>query len=174
VANKHTIVVILSVIVIAASLGYSSLNLFSANNLQFRWYQADSFDLLSIMFGGKMSVCNNSDYPAAFSSYSFDVIYEEQNLGTFTVNGAGLAPHTNTMVDGKFATDNKQVANILFASLDTALSGSGQAARINPNHMTVITTLETKIIGLVPFSVTQQYSGDEFVQMMGQKTSCDE
>lgn len=173
-ANKHTIVVVLSIIVIAASLGYSSLNLLSAKDLQFRWYQPDSFDLLSIIFGGKISACNNSDYPASFASYSFDVIFEEQNLGTFTANGAGLAPHTSAMVDGKFATDNRQVANILLASLDTALSGSGQAARINPDNMQVITTLETKIIGLVPFSLTQQYSGAEFVQMMGQKTSCDE
>jgi hypothetical protein len=173
VANKHTIVVIVSAIVIAASLGYSSLNLLSAKDLQFRWYQADSFDLLSIMFGGKVSVCNNSDYPAAFASYSFDVIYEEQSLGVFTIDGTGLAPHTSAMLDGKFATDDERVANILLASLDTALSGSGQAARINPAHMTVTTTLETKIIGLVPFSVTQQYSGDEFVKMMGQKTSCD-
>jgi hypothetical protein len=173
VANKHTIVVAVSIIVIAASLGYSSLNLLSAKDLQFRWYQPDSFDLLSIIFGGKLAVCNNSDYPAAFASYSFDVIYEGQSLGVFTANGAGLAPHTNTMVDGKFATDNKQVANILFASLDTALGG-GQAARINPNNMQVITTLETKIIGLVPFSLTHQYSGEEFVKMMSQKTECDE
>ncbi len=171
-ANKHTLVVVLSVIVIAASLGYSSLNLLSAESLEFRWYQPDSFDLLSMMFGGKLAVCNNSDYPAAFARYSFDVIYEDQNLGTFTADGAGLAPHTDTMVDGKFATDNKQVANILFSSLDTALGG-GHAARINPDNMAVVSTLETKIIGLVPFSVTHQYSGEEFVKMMSQKTECD-
>ena len=171
-ANKHTIVVVSSIIVIVFSIGYSSLTLVSAKDLQFRWYQPDSFDLLSMMFGGKIAVCNNSDLPATFASYSFDVMYEEQNLGTFATSGAGLAPHTDAIVDGKFATGNKQVANILFASLDTALGG-GPSARINPNHMTVVSTLETKIIGLVPFSLTHQYSGAEFVKMMNQKTSCD-
>lgn len=171
-ANKHTIIVIASVIVIAGSLGYSSLSLLSAKDLQFRWYQADSFDLLSILIGGNLFVCNNSDYPATFSSYAFDVIYEEKSLGVFSTNGAGLVPHTSAMVNGKFTTDDMRVSNILLASLDTALGG-GNAARINPDYMQVVVTVETKIIGLVPFSITNQYSGQEFVQLMSKKTGCD-
>lgn len=171
--NRHAVIIIASIIVIGGSVGYSSLSLVSAKDLQVRWYQIDSFDLLSIMFGGKLSICNNSALPASFASYSFDVIYEEKSLGKFSIEGATLAPHTSTMVGGKFTTDDKRVANILFASLDTALSGSGQAARINPEHMEVVSTLETRIIGLVPFSITQKYAGPEFVQMMNQRTSCD-
>jgi hypothetical protein len=85
-----------------------------------------------------------------------------------------VLPHNTVTVDGKFTTDDKRVSQILFSSLDTALSGSGQAARINVNNMQVVSTLDTKIIGVIPFSMTQQYSGQEFVEMMNQKTSCDE
>lgn len=172
--NKHTIVVIVSIIIIAGSFGYSSLSLVSAKELQFRWYQIDSFDLLSILIGGRLSVCNNSDLPASFSSYSFDVFYEGKSIGRFSTQGAGLAPHTNTMVNGKFESDDERVTQILFSSLDTALSDRNAAARINPDKMEVTATLETKIIGIIPFPITQHYSGPEFVDMMNQKTSCDE
>lgn len=171
--NRHTIIVIVSIIVIAGTVSYSSLSIFTANDLQFRWHRADSFDLFSLMIGGNLLVCNNSDYPTTFRSYTLDLVYGDEELGRFTADGAALSPHTSTMVTGKFSTDDKQVANILLASLDTAISGSEQAARINPENMEVTATLETTIIGLVPFTTTQQYSGPEFVEMMRQKTSCD-
>ncbi len=166
-------IVIISIIVIAATLGYSSLNLVFAKDLQFRWHQEGNFDLLSIMFGGKLVVCNNSDYPASFQHYSFNIVYDGQSLGTFSANGIGTTPHTNTMIDGKFSTDDKRVSQILFSSLDTAFSSSGQAARIDINKMSATTTLDTKIIGVIPFSITHEYSGQEFIDMMNQKTSCD-
>jgi hypothetical protein len=173
VANRHTVIVIVSIIVIAATLGYSSLNVVSAKDLQFRWHQSGSFDLLSIMFGGKLVACNNSDYPANFAKYSFNVIYDGQSLGTFSTNSGGVLPHTSMMIDGKFSTDDNRVSQILLASLDTALGNSEAAARINVNKVSVIATLDTTVIGIVPFSITHEYSGQEFLQMMNQKTRCD-
>lgn len=172
--NWHTIIVAASIVVIVGTFGYSLLGVFAANNLQFRWHQIESFDLLTMMIGGNLSVCNNSDYPATFRSYTLDLAYDGNPLGKFTTDGAAIAPHTSAMIDGKFSTDDKRVANILLLSLDTAMSGSGQAARINPENMEVSATVETTIIGLVPFPITQQYSGPEFVDMMNQKTNCDE
>ena len=172
-ANRHTIIVIASIAVIAATLGYSSLNLVFTNDLQFRWYQEGDFDLLSIMFGGKLTVCNNSDYPTNFQQYSSNIVYDGQDLGTFLVHGIGVLPHASATIDGKFTTDDKRVSEILFASLDTAFSGSGQAARIDVNKMSVTTTLDTKIIGVIPLPITHEYSGQEFIDMMNQKTSCD-
>lgn len=172
--NRHAIIVIVSIVVIAATIGYSSLGIIFAKDLQFRWGQEGGFDLLSLMFGGKLVVCNNSDYPINFQRYSFDIYYDGQNLGVFSTNGAGMLPHASATIDGRFSTDDKRVSQILFASLDTAHSGSGQAARIDINKMSATTTLETRIIGLIPFSITQKHSGQEFFDMMNQKTSCDE
>jgi hypothetical protein len=166
--------VIISIIVIAAALTYSSLGAVFANDLQFRWDQQGSFDLLSLMFGGKVVVCNDSDYPISFHQYSFNLVYDGQDLGTFSMQGASVLPHTSTKINGKFTTDDKRVAQILFASLDTAFSGSGQAARIDTNKMSATTTLDTRMIGVIPISVTQQYTGQEFIDMMNQKTSCDQ
>jgi hypothetical protein len=126
------------------------------------------------MIGGKLVACNNSDYPVNFHKYSFNVIYDKQDLGVFSAQGMGVLPHSTAEMNGKFVTDDKRVSEMLFLSLDTALSGSGQAARINVDNMEVITVLDTKIIGVIPFSITQQYSGQEFVDMMNQKTNCDD
>lgn len=171
--NRHTIFVIVSIAVIVATLGYSSLSIVFAKDLQFRWHQQGNFDLLSILFGGKLVVCNNSDYPLSFHQYSFNIVYDGQSLGVFSAQGMTVSPHTSAVIDGKFSTDDKRVAQILFSSLDTAFSGSGQAARIDVNKMSATTSLETKIIGVIPFSTTQQYSGQEFLDMMNQKTGCD-
>ncbi|MEW6044257.1 MAG: hypothetical protein AB1608_08335 [Thermoproteota archaeon] len=172
-ANKHTVIVIASIAVIAATVGYSSLNLVFAKDLQFRWHQQDSFDLLSLMFNGRLSVCNDSDYPVNFQKYSIRIFFDEQDLGTFTAQGTGVLPHSTATVLGKFETADKRVAQMLFSSLDTALNNNAAAARIDPSKMHVTTTLESKIIGVVPFSINQQYSGAEFLEMMNQKTNCD-
>ncbi|MGI0004736.1 MAG: hypothetical protein ACREAX_05510 [Candidatus Nitrosotenuis sp.] len=171
--NRHAIIAIASIVIIAGTVGYSSLNLVFAKDLQFRWYQEGNFDLLSIMFGGKLVVCNDSIYPANFQQYSFNMIYDGQNLGTFSTRGIAVSPHTSTTIDGKFITEDKQVSQILLSSLDTAFSGSGQAARIDVRKMSAITILDTKIIGVIPLSITREYSGQEFLDMMNQKTSCD-
>lgn len=172
-ANRHTIIVIASIIVIAGSLGYSSLNLVSAKDLQFRWHQVGSFDFLSILFGGKLTVCNNSEYPANFQRYSFTMIYDGNDLGTFTTDGGGVAPHTSAMVDGNLKTADKKITQMFFSFLDTELGGT-DVTRVNADKMQITTTLDTTIVGIAPFSITQQYSGQEFLQMMNQKTSCDD
>lgn len=171
--NKHTIIVIASITVIAATLGYSSLNLIYAKDLQFRWHQQGSFDLLSIMFNGRLIVCNDSNYPANFQKYSIQIFFDDQDLGTFTTQGAGVMPYGTTTISGNFEAGDKRVSQMLFSSLNTALNNNAAAARIDPSKMQVTTTLETKVIGVIPFSITQQHTGAEFLEMMNQKTSCD-
>ncbi len=173
VVNKHTIMVVVSIAVIAATLGYSSLNLVSAGDLEFRWHQTGSFDLLSILFGGKLVVCNNSDFPASLRGYSFEIIYDGKSLGIFSTGGISIPPHASKTLAGKFEAQDRRISQILFASLDTALGDNAAAARINPDKMSVITTLETAVVGFIPFSITKQYPGEEFVKTMNQKTGCD-
>ncbi|MFY9299659.1 MAG: hypothetical protein WAO91_00515 [Candidatus Nitrosotenuis sp.] len=171
-ANRHTVIVLASIAVTAATPGYSLPSLVFAKYLQFGWHQCGSFDLLSTMFGGKLIVCNNSYYPPSFHQPSFDIICDGQSLGVFSAYGMTVPAHPSTAIDGKFSTNDERVAKILFSSLDTVFSGSGQAARIDINKMSATTTFDTKIIWAIPFSTTREYSGQEFVDMMNQKTGC--
>lgn len=169
-ANKHTIIVLASIVVIASSIGYSSLNLISASALDFKW-ATKNFDFLALMYGGKMQVCNPSDYSASFTKYEFSVLYDSKHLGTFTVPGAGIAPHSKAVVSGKFEADDKQVAQIFFTFLDTEVKGT-DVARIDGSKMQVLTTLDYSVMGLIPFSTSHEYSGQEFLKIMNQDTKC--
>lgn len=168
-ANKHTIIVMVSIIVIASSLGYSSLNLISANDLQFKW--ASDFDFLSVLYGKNMLVCNPSDYPASFAKYEFTIFYDSKQIGKFTVPGSAVPPHSEASISGKFAADDKQIAQMFFSFLDTEISGT-DVTRIDADKMVVTATLDYTILGVIPFSNTYEHSGQEFLEMMNGDTSC--
>ena len=168
--NKHTIIVLVSIIVIASSLGYSSLNLLSTNDIQFKW-ATKNFDFLSVMYGENLEVCNDSDYPTSFTKYKFTIFYDSKPLGTFTTSGIGIAPHSKANVNGKFTADDKQVAQIFFSFLDTEIKGT-DITRIDANKMRVLTTLDYTVIGVIPISIPHEYSGQEFLKMMNKNTNC--
>lgn len=169
-ANKHTVIVIISIIVIVSSLGYSSLNLVSANSLQFKW-ATKSFDYTSIMYGGNVQACNPSNYPANFAKYTFTIFYDSKQLGKFTSSGGVIPPHSKGTIPGKFTADDRQVAQIFFSFLDTEIGGT-DVSRVDANKMQVSTTLDYTIIGAVPLSITHEYSGQEFLDMMNQDSKC--
>lgn len=171
-ANKHTIIVIASIAIIAGSLGYSSLNAFSANDLQFRWHQVGSFDFINILASGNLAVCNSSDMPANFQSYSFSMTYDRNDLGTFVTDGGGVAPHTLGIIHGKLNSDDKRISEMFFSFLDTEFGGT-DVTRIDSKKMSVTSTLEARILGVIPYTITHKYSGQDFVDMMNHKTSCD-
>lgn len=169
--NRHVIVVIVSLIVIAGSLGYSSLNVISAKDLEFSWPR-QSFDFLSVLTGKTLEVCNDSDIPATFSKYSFSIFYDENDLGTFSTGSGGLAPHTDGVIFGKFESKDNKISTLFLSFLDTEVSGT-DVTRININKIKVITQLDTTVLGVIPFSITQEYSGPEFLESINKKTSCE-
>ncbi len=169
-ANRHTIIVILSIAVIVSSLGYSSLNLVSANSLQFKW-AAKSFDFTSIMFGGNVQACNDSDYPANFAKYTFTIFYDSKQLGQFASSGGTIPPHSKVTIPGKFTADDRQVAQIFFSFLDTEIGGT-DVSRVDAGKMQVRTVLDYTIIGIIPLSIAHDYSGQEFLDMMNKDTKC--
>jgi hypothetical protein len=170
VTNKHTIIVIASIVVIVGSLGYSSLNIMSTKNLEFSW-PGHAFNFLSVMTDKTVNVCNNSDLPASFSKYSFRIIYDGNDLGTYSTGRGGLGPHTNSIVFGKFESKDDRMSSLFFSFLDTETGGT-DVTRIDPNKIKVVTQLDTTILWVIPYSVSQEYSGTDFIQMMNTKSSC--
>lgn len=171
-ANKHTIIVIASIAIIAGTIGYSSLGVLSIDDLQFRWSQQGNFDYSLILFGGKMLICNDSDYQSNIKSYSFKVDYDGGDLGTFVASGASVAPHSAITVSGKFVTGDKRVSESMLSFINTELNGR-DVSRIDASKMSVVVTKETAIMGFIPVSVSSKYSGEEFLNMMNQSTDCD-
>lgn len=169
--NKHTIIVIVSIVVIAGSLGYSSLNVISAKELEFGWPH-QSFEFTSVIIGKTLEVCNNSSLPATFQKYSFTIIYDENVLGTFSTGNGGFAPHTSGNVYGKFVSNDERISNIFLSFMDTEAGGT-DVARMDLGKMKVMTNLDTTVMGVIPFSIPHEYSGEEFMKMLNTKTSCE-
>lgn len=171
-ANRHTLVAAVAIAVIAATIGYSALSAFSVSELQIRWHKEGDFDYLSTLFGGRVTICNDSPYPANLKSYSFRMVYDSDDLGTFTTGGANIAPKSTVTLAGSLDANDKRIAEMMFSFLDTELGGT-QVTRIDGAKMSVHATSESVIMGFIPVSVSREYSGYEFVQMMNQKTNCD-
>jgi len=171
-ADKHTIVVAASIAVIVGVLGYSSLGVLSLDSLQPRWSQQGNFDYSLILFGGKMLLCNDSDYQLNIQSYSFKMDYDGGDLGTFVASGASIAPHAAATVNGKFVTGDKRVSESMLSFINTELNGR-DVSRIDTSKMSVTVTKETAIIGFIPVSVSSEYSGEEFFDLMNKNTDCD-
>lgn len=170
--NKNTIVAMISIAVIAGSLTYSSLGAVSASGLEFRWNKAGSFDLVALLANGNLAVCNDSTLPANFDKYSVSITYDGNNIGTFVADGGVLAPHTIGTIHGNLESADKSVSQYFFYHLDSEMGGMD--ARISPEKMSVQSTIDAKILGIIPYDVSRAYSGEDFFNMMNGKTSCDE
>lgn len=169
-ANKHTIIVIASIIIIAGSLGYSSLNAISAHGLVFSW--PETFDFLSVLTGKTVNVCNTSPLPATFSKYSFTIFYDGNDLGTYSTGRGGLEANSGGIVFGKFESADDRMAGLFFSFLDTETGGT-DITRISADKIKVVTNLESPILWVIPHVITQEYSGEEFLDLMNQDLACE-
>lgn len=169
-ANKHTIIVIASIVIIAGSVGYSSLNVISAPELQFSW-PGNAFNFLSVMTDKTVNVCNNSDLPASFSKYSFTVVYEGKDLGTYSTGHGGFAPHTGGVVYGKFDSLDDRTSSLFFSFFDTE-DGGTDVTRIDTGKIKIRTQLDSTVLWIMPYTITHDYSSSAFLQMINEKPAC--
>lgn len=163
--NRHTIVVIISCVVIASTIGYSIFNLLNAENLQFRLAGKGGFNLFSLISDGKLEVCNPSNLPITFSSYEISSIYKGDMLGTFYLGGNQIMPKSSVTLQGKFDTEDKKTANIMSLFLDTEIQGA-DVSRIDVKKLEIVTELKTSFLGIIPYTVSNNYDGSEFFDLM--------
>jgi len=76
-----------------------------------------------------------------------------------------LEPNSETEIQGKFTSETFEEAQYLSLHFD-GMYNNVIPTRIDQEKMNVVTEVQTKIIGLIPYSVTNQYPGLEFWKMM--------
>lgn len=162
--NRHTVIVIVSCIVIASTVGYSVLNLVNMGNLQFRWADKGGFNLFSLISGGQVEVCNPSILPITFNSYEISSIYDGDSLGTVYLKGGQVIPKSSAVLQGNFAGD-KKIANIRSLFLDTEMGGT-DVAKLDTKKLEIVTELKTSLFGVIPYVLPNSYDGSEFFDLM--------
>jgi hypothetical protein len=162
--NKHAIIVIVASVVIVASIGFSVWNIFSADYVQFKAVE-QNFSYFDLMNNGKISMCNPLPFSASFNNVKISMIFDGRNTGVLDMSDVYLEPNMETKIQGKFTSETAKEAQYLSLHFDS-MYNNVIPTRIDQEKMNVVTEIQTKIIGIIPYSITNQHSGLEFWKMM--------
>lgn len=161
--NKHTLIVILSSIVIAGTVLYSFLGVNGINDIQMRWYQK-GFDYTEMITGGKIELCNPTQTPININHVEMNVLYQNNEFSKITSDRMILSPSEIQYVETK--SQFLSSGNSLTMNLDT--SSPENIMKLNSEQIKVTVNYETKFLGFIPYSVTKNYDGIEFEKIMNQ------
>lgn len=166
--EKQKIIGIVAIIIIIGTVGYSLLNVYALEQLEFggidNLFRFFSFNTVD----STMNICNNSLLPANFNELNIMIYFEKKLLGTYVVNSASLMPNSVIQANGEYASDSMAYSQTLFMHFDHLFSGSDNTVRIDPRKMDVVTQFQTTIIG-IPYTVSEQYTAFDFWNMLNDK-----
>lgn len=96
------------------------------------------------------------------------MIFDEKSKGSFGILGTTLPPLSSSVLEGVFKSQTFEETQYLSLHFDSMFGGSAPV-RIDPSKFFIITEIQTPIIGVIPYSVTKQYSGLDFWNIMNEK-----
>lgn len=166
--KKETIIAIVSSIAIISTVAYSALNFYAIENLNFRWHEKEKFSFYSLS-KGKLEVCNTLPVFATLNRYDAQVIYQSNKVATFSTSGT-IPPSSSTVLEGKLDTSEFVPALTYLLYFDTELSGT-DVAKFDVKQLRIVINMETRFLGVIPLSITKEYSAYEFVDLMNQQDS---
>lgn len=164
--KRHVVVGIVALFVIGVTVSFSLVNAVFLDNLQIRWHnEAGGFDYLTLVAGEqKVRLCNTAPVPLFVNQVTIAPFYDKEELGRFVIDGTVIPASASVDLFGT-PVNTDSSTDIMMMYLDTEFSGN-DIARIDGSKMTVLTQVDTKILGLIPYSSTQVYPGDYFLDMM--------
>ena len=170
--NKHTIIVIIASVLIAGTVGFTFLNAVLAEQIQFTVTDQDDFRYFGLINEEKILLCNPTPFYTSFDNFQIRMVYEKRDVGKLSFPGAFVAPNSNVTKQGKFTTNAFEEVQYLSMHFDSMFLGT-IPVRIDPTKMIIVTEIQTKIIGVIPYTITNQYSALEFWEMMNSdKNTC--
>ncbi len=166
--NKHTAIVIIASFIIAGPFVFAASNIYGVQQVQFVGTEEKKFNFFDMINDGEINVCNPNPFYVVFDKMDIIMIFEQKDKGLFSIQGTTLPPLSITTLKGKFSSETFQEVQYLSLHFDVMFSGSAPI-RIDPSKFSISTETDTPIIGIIPYSVTQQYSGFDFWDMMNSK-----
>ncbi len=166
--NKHTGIVIIPSIVIAGPSVFAGWNIHAAEQVQFAGIEQERFNYFDMINYGEIKVCNPSPFYVVFDKINIIMIFDQRDKGILSIQGTTLLPSSITTLEGKFTSETFEEVQYLSMHFD-GMFGGALPIRIDPNRFDIITEISTPILGMIPYSITQQYSGLGFWNMMNDK-----
>jgi len=169
--NKYSIITFIAIIIIIIPFAYSGLNIIGANQLEYKWSGTEGFSFFAMSNSGEMEFCNSMPFSTSFQKFQITSFYDIKNIGTYEIESTTIEPQSSIVKKGDFSTDEFQSTQHMFMTLDYEFDGG--AVRVDPNKFIVLVTIQTPIMGIIPYSHTMQISGFELDQTMkNQELSC--
>ncbi|HSG73583.1 MAG TPA: thr operon leader peptide [Nitrosopumilaceae archaeon] len=155
--DKHTTIVIIASIVIAIPFVYSGWNIYALDHLQLRGIDDGNFRFFDMINGGHVEICNSMPFFVNFHKFSIFTFFNDADKGAYSITGHTLAPLSSKIVNGTFSSETFSEAQYLALHFDGMFYGSAPE-RIDPRQLKIITQIEVPIIGIIPYTITSQYS----------------
>ena len=156
--DKHSLIVIIALIVIAIPFVYSGWNIYAVNQLQIHGTDEERFRFFDMISDGSIEVCNPSPFFVNFNKLSIVTYFDSDKKGIFSSKPISLSPISSMVINGTFSSESFSEAQYLALNFDGIFSGSAPE-RIDPRRLIIVTEFETPIIGIIPYTVTKQYAG---------------
>ena len=169
--NKYSVITAIAIIVIIIPIFYGVWNIYSVEQLQlgtpnveFSYFEMSNYE--------KIQICNPAPFFVSFNGLTIATYYTQDLKGIFEIGPTTIDPNTVEVLELDFSSENFAESQYLFMHMDGQFDGE-IPVRLDPNQMIVVTTFETKIIGVIPYQSIITQSGFDFTKMMNEKSSCE-
>jgi len=162
--NKHTVITIIAIIVIVAPIAYSGLSIIGVQQLEYRWDNPGEFTFFTMLNQGEMEFRNTIPFWISIQKFEIETFYQSDTLGSFTVPSVSINPLSSTVDAGIFKSEEISESQHIFMTFDFEFNGGN--IRLDPNQFIIVVSVDTPILGLIPYTTTTQISGFEFDKLM--------
>jgi len=163
--NRYSVITIVAVFVIASPIVISAINVAGVERLEYGWGSStDEFSFFWLSSGGQMKVCNTMPVWGGFESFDLEIFYQNELIGTYSVESVSIDPMSSGLYDGTFRSDHWNTAHHTLMALDFEIN-SGTTS-IDPAQFVVETSVNAPFMGFVPHSVTSSMTGHDFDTLM--------
>jgi len=169
--NRYTIITAIAIIVIITPILYGVWGIYSVEKLQLRTPNSE-FSYFDMSNYEKIQMCNPMPFFVGFNGLKIDFYYINDIKGVFEIGPTTISPNTSEILDVNFSSDNFSEAQYLFMHMDGQFAGE-IPFRLDPSKMVVVTTFETRIIGVIPYQNSITQSAFDFTNMMNEESSCE-
>ncbi len=166
--NKHTAITIIAIIAIVIPFAYSGMNIYAAEQLEYRWVEPGKFSFFELSNNRSIELCNTLPYPVDFKNFQITTFYELRNIGGYTIENLEIDGSQSKIAQGKFSSDNYVDSQRLFMIMDFQFDGGDY--RIDSRQLYVVVSIDTPIIGVIPYTSVIEHAGFDFDQLMNQES----
>ncbi|VVC05414.1 Uncharacterised protein [uncultured archaeon] len=152
--SRKKVATVISIIAIIA-IAYAGLDVYAVNMLQFRPHHGNQYLLSQTQLFIQSDVCNPSYFPASFNKYEINAFYKTYSIETAEISGSTISPKTYEILNGVFTLNKDAVIKLQTGNFT-----------FDPSQAHVTTTIDAPIFGVIPFSVSKEYTGADFQQVV--------